>query len=83
MEHRQTRVEKERSKRQSKKVKVVVSQGTVKFLKYTWFPVLATLLFIIGLQIGIYLITNDSQGNFNSVFDREIWSNFWEAIKNF
>ncbi|SHJ91981.1 hypothetical protein SAMN02745227_01061 [Anaerobranca californiensis DSM 14826] len=83
MDRMRTKIEKGGVKRKPKKVKVVVSQGTVKFLKYTWFPVMAALLFIIGLQIGIYLITKDNLGNFTSLFDRDMWSNFWDAIKNF
>ncbi|QNO13468.1 hypothetical protein HYG86_01100 [Alkalicella caledoniensis] len=79
----QSRVE--RSKENSnKKVKVVIDTKFQKIFKYAWFPTTAFLLFIIGLQIGVYYITLDSTtGNYQTIFDKGMWSSFWDAIKNF
>lgn len=70
-------------RRKSKKVKVVIDKR-FKNMKYVWFPLAALLLFIIGLQMGVYYITFDSQtGNYQTILDGSMWSSFWTALKNF
>lgn len=84
MERAQSRVDRSKEEKQDKKVKIVMSKGTAKFIKYAWFPVAATLLFTIGIQVGLFVITYDKDtGSFTKLFDSGLWSSLWSAIKNF
>lgn len=82
MSRAQSRVEKtERAteNKKQRKVKVVVGKGTMKLIKYSWFPLMALILFSIGICIGVYLIVGESR----VVFSRDLWSSFIDALRNF
>lgn len=79
MSRTQSRVDRAKEGKKQRKVKIVMGKGTAKFLRYSWFPGLALILFSIGLYIGVYFITRDT----GAFFSGDLWSKFFKALRNF
>ena len=73
-----SRVDKKTEGKKTKKVKVVIDNSVLKVIKYAWFPIAALVLVFIGVYLGVGYVTKDI-----SVFSRDMWSNFWDLLKNF